>query len=317
MSTATAAAAPAASAMPATGRIVRGETQYDRTVSGLLAMILGVASIVGWLFIQYMAMQAFNGPTSAPLEIIEVSGGGGGTADGTVGESETIEVAGAAYGAAASNNESNASEFEEPSVAMTPNVVYDGLVGDGEAVMTQDMGPAVNSGSAVATGRRSSQKGTGRPGYGFGPGTGGVPREQRWNIIYDSGQTVEEYAKALDAMGVEVAVANGNQLTYARNLSAAKPLVRTGNPETEQRLYFLWLGGGRKAIDQQLFRNAGIEPGQGAIFHFYSKEVADRLAQLEVGFAKRQPGQIKRTRFRVSKNGNGYDLVVASQEPLR
>ena len=41
------------------------------------------------------------------------------------------------------------------------------------------------------------------------------------------------------------------------------------------------------------------------------------LAQLEVGYAKRQPGQIKRTRFRVSKNGNGYDLVVASQEPLR
>ncbi|MFM7128109.1 MAG: hypothetical protein ACKO0V_01970, partial [bacterium] len=89
------------------------------------------------------------------------------------------------------------------------------------------------------------------------------------------------------------------------------------SPEAEQRLYFLWLGGGRKAIDQQLFRNAGIDPGQGAIFHFYSKESADRLAQLEVGFAKRQPGQIKRTRFRVTKSGSGFELVVASQEPLR
>ncbi len=311
------AIAPSKQESLGTGRIVRGETQYDRTVSGLIAAILGVACVVGWLFIQYMAMQAFNRPMSAPLEIIEVSGGGGGTLEGTVGESETIEVPGAAYGAAASNNESNASEFEEASVSMTPNVVFDGLTGDSEAVMTQDLGPAVNSGGAVSTGRRSSQKGTGRPGYGFGPGTGGVPREQRWNIIYDSGQTVDEYAKALDAMGVEVAISNGNQLTYAKNLSNPKPLVRTGSPETEQRLYFLWLGGGRKAIDQQLFRNAGIDPGQGAIFHFYSKEFADRLAQLEVGYAKRQPGQIKRTRFRVTKNGNSYDLVVASQEPLR
>jgi hypothetical protein len=300
-----------------TGRIIRGESQYDRTVSGLIALILGVASIVGWLTIQVLALRAFEGPMAAPLEIIEVSGGGGGTLDGTAGESETIEVPGAAYGAAASNNESNASEFEEPSVAMTPDLVFDGLVGEGEAVLTLDLGPAVSSGGAVATGKRSSQKGTGRPGYGFGPGTGGVPREQRWNIVYESGQTVDEYAKALDAMGVEVAVANGNQLTYAKNLSSSKPTVRTGSPETENRLYFLWLGGGRKAIDQQLFRNAGIDAGQGAIFHFYSKEVADRLAQLEVAYARRQPGQIKRTRFRVSKSGAGYDLVVASQEPLR
>lgn len=314
MTTASALAQPHQSA---TGRIIRGETPYDRTVSGLIAMILGATTVVGWLTIQFLAMQAFNGPTAAPLEIIEVSGGGGGTLDGVVGESETIEVPGAAYGAAASNNESDASEFEEPSVAMTPDVVFDGLVGEGEAVLTMDLGPAVSSGGAVATGRRSSQKGTGRPGYGFGPGTGGVPREQRWNIVYESGQTVDEYARALDAMGVEVAVANGNQLTYARNLASSKPQVRTGSPESEKRLYFLWLGGGRKAIDQQLFRKAGIDPGQGAIFHFYTKEVADRLAQLEVAYAKRQPGQIKRTRFRVTKNGAGYDLVVASQEPLR
>ncbi|MFM7130640.1 MAG: hypothetical protein ACKO0V_14915 [bacterium] len=102
-----------------------------------------------------------------------------------------------------------------------------------------------------------------------------------------------------------------------RKIFSPKPTIRRGSPEAEQRLYFLWLGGGRKAIDQQLFRNAGIDPGQGAIFHFYSKESADRLAQLEVGFAKRQPGQIKRTRFRVTKSGNGFELVVASQEPLR
>jgi hypothetical protein len=300
-----------------TARVLRGETNYDRTVSGLVAAILGVAVVVAWLFVQFMAMQGFDLPTSAPLEIIEVSGGGGGSPDGTPGESESIEVPGAAYGAAASNNESNASEFEEPSVAMTPNVVFDGLIGEGDAVMTMDLGPAVSSGGAVATGRRASQRGTGRPGYGFGPGTGGVPREQRWNIVYESGQTVEEYARALDAMGVEVAVATGGDtLTYAKSLSASKPTIRTGQPDTEKRLYFVWLGSGRKGIDQQLFRTAGIEPGQGAIFHFYPKEVADRLAQLEVAYARRQPGQIKKTRFRVSRSGNRWDLVVASQEPL-
>ncbi len=311
MSTATTSAP-----QPQTGRILRGETPYDRTVSGLVASILGAASVVGWLGVQFMTMHAFNLPTSAPLEIIEVSGGGGGSPDGTPGESETIEVPGAAYGPAASNSESNAAEFEEPSVAMTPDQVFDGLAGEGDAVLTMDMGPAVSSGGAVATGRRASQKGTGRPGYGFGPGTGGVPREQRWNIVYDAGQTVEDYARALDAMGVEVAVARGNELTYARSLSAGRPVIRNGTPETEKRLYFVWIGSGRKGIDQQLFRNAGIDPGQGAIFHFYPKEVADRLAQLEVAYARRQPGQIKRTRFRVARNGERFDLSVASQEPL-
>lgn len=311
MSTATTSAP-----QPQTGRIIRGETPYDRTVSGLVASILGAASVVAWLGVQFMTMHAFNLPTSAPLEIIEVSGGGGGSPDGTPGESETIEVPGAAYGPAASNSESNAAEFEEPSVAMTPDQVFDGLAGEGDAVLTMDMGPAVSSGGAVATGRRASQKGTGRPGYGFGPGTGGVPREQRWNIVYDAGQTVEDYARALDAMGVEVAVARGNELTYARSLSAGRPVIRNGTPETEKRLYFVWIGSGRKGIDQQLFRNAGIDPGQGAIFHFYPKEVADRLAQLEVAYARRQPGQIKRTRFRVARNGDRFDLSVASQEPL-
>lgn len=303
-------------APPATGRILRGETPYDRTVSGLLAAILGTAAVVAWLGVQFMTMHAFSLPGSVPLEIIEVSGGGGGSPDGTPGESETIEVPGAAYGPAASNSESNAAEFEEPSVAMTPDQVFDGLAGEGDAVLTMDLGPAVSSGGAVATGRRSSQKGTGRPGYGFGPGTGGVPREQRWNIVYDAGQTVEDYARALDAMGVEVAVARGNELTYASKLSAGRPAIRNGSPETEKRLYFVWIGSGRKGIDQQLFRNAGIDPGQGAIFHFYTKEVADKLAQLEVAYARRQPGQIKRTRFRVTRSGDRFDLAVASQEPL-
>jgi len=309
-------AATGSPAQPQSGRILRGETPYDRTVSGLVASILGAASVVAWLGVQFMTMHAFNLPTSAPLEIIEVSGGGGGSLDGTPGESETIEVPGAAYGPAASNSESNAAEFEEPSVAMTPDQVFDGLAGEGDAVLTMDLGPAVSSGGAVATGRRASQKGTGRPGYGFGPGTGGVPREQRWNIVYDAGQTVEDYARALDAMGVEVAVARGTELTYARSLSAGRPVIRNGMPETEKRLYFVWIGSGRKGIDQQLFRNAGIDPGQGAIFHFYPKEVADRLAQLEVAYARRQPGQIKRTRFRVARNGDRFDLSVASQEPL-
>ena len=56
----------------------------------------------------------------------------------------------------------------------------------------------------------------------LGPGDGGVPREQRWSIVYNPGQTPDEYAVQLDALKVELAVVSGpNQLTYVSNFSNA------------------------------------------------------------------------------------------------
>jgi hypothetical protein len=173
-------------------------------------------------------------------------------------------------------------------------------------------------GGPVASGRRASKLGTGGPGLGIGPGDGGIPAEQRWSIVYNPGQTIDEYARQLDALGVELAVVSGqDRLTYVSRFSAPTPSTRNGSGQGDNRLYFLWQGRGRKASDVALLRKAGIEVGEGVVIQFYPKAVELQLAQLEVRYRGRQPSEIRFTRFSVEPRGDGYGFTVLAQEPLR
>ena len=84
--------------------------------------------------------------------------------------------------------------------------MLDAVAEAGQSLAEVDLGAVMPSGGPVASGRRASKLGTGGPGLGLGPGDGGVPAEQRWSIVYNPGQTIEEYARQLDALGVELAV---------------------------------------------------------------------------------------------------------------
>ncbi len=297
---------------------VLGESKFDRVTSMLMAIVLGGFMVVGWLGVLYLSNQAFAGRVSTPLEIIEVSGGGGGSPDGTVGSTEKIDVAGADAAAAASNNEEVASDFEQPSVEQTPSAMIETATEAGQSLAEVDLGAVMPTGGPVASGRRSSKLGTGGPGLGFGPGDGGVSREQRWSIIYNPGQSPDEYARQLDAFGVQLAVvADQNQLRYVWNFSSPKPDTRFGSGRTDNRLYFLWQGRGRKASDITLLQKAGITVGEGVVFQFYPAEIERRLAELEVRYRGRQPAEIRVTRFHVIPKGNSYDFEVAAQETLR
>ncbi|WP_250846655.1 hypothetical protein [Aquisphaera insulae] len=298
--------------------LVLGESLYDRVTSFLMAVIAGAAMVVGLLGIVYIANQAYASRVTAPLEIIEVSGGGGGSPDGTPGSTEKIDVPGADAAPFASNNEEEAGDFEEPSVQTTPGAMLDAVAEASSGLAEVDLGAVMPNGGAVATGRRASKLGTGGPGLGFGPGDGGVAREQRWSIVYNPGQTPDEYARQLDALKVELAVVSGpDQLTYVSNFSSPQPTKRIGNGRNDGRLYFLWQGRGRKASDITLLRKAGIEVGEGVVLQFYPRNVEEQLAQLEVRYRGRQPGEIRVTRFSVVARGDGYGFQVIAQETLR
>lgn len=307
-------AAPPAPAAPR----VRGESDYDRVTALLTAVVLGALMVFGWLWIIYATTRAYAARAAQPLEIVEVYGGGGGSPEGEIGATETIDVPGAAAGERASNNTADASEFEQPEVMMTPGVALDAAVDAGQAIAVNDLGPAMPGGGAVASGRRASRVGSGRPGYGFGPGDGGVRREERWSIIYNPGQTSGEYAKQLDALRVELATINGpDTLIYASRFSADQPQTHIGPARTDGRLYFAWQGRGRKGSDMELMKKAGIDVGEKPILQFYPKEVEDTLAQLEVGYRGRQPSEIRVTRFRVVPKGSSYGFEVIDQQTLR
>jgi hypothetical protein len=298
---------------------VLGETRYDRVTSLLMAIVLSAILVVGWLGLVYATNQAYARRVSAPLEIVEVFGGGGGDPEGTPGSTEKVDLAGADAAPMASNNEEpNPADFEEPSVQQAPGGIIDAVADASDALPELDLGAVMPRGGPVATGKRASKIGTGGPGLGFGPGDGGVSREQRWSIIYNNDQNLDDYARQLDAFGVELAVVAGkNQLVYVRNFSNAEPTKRYGNGQGDDRLYFLWQGRGRKASDLALLKKADVDVGSANVFQFYNKQTEEKLAQLEVKYRGRQPAEIRVTRFGVVPEGDGYDLVVVAQEPLR
>ena len=296
---------------------VLGETLYDRITSGLMASVVGAMLVVGWLGLIIASDRAYASRATPPIKIIEVFGGGGGSPDGTPGSMESIDVAGADAGPFASNSMEEAGEFEEPAVAQTPSVMLDFVGEAADGVTEADVQTAQPTGGAVATGKRSSKIGTGGPAFGYGPGDGGVPREQRWSIVYNPGQSVDDYARQLDAFGIELASVVSGTLQYASHFTENPPRKRSGSSSSEGRLYFLWRGQGRKTSDLELLRRAGIDVGEGSIFQFYPVEVENTLAQLEVKFRNRQPGEIRMTRFAVVPSGQSYTFEVVSQEPLR
>ncbi len=318
MSAATTTTPSAEKKAPAFEPRVLGESLYDRVTSLLMAVVLGALLVVAWLGLVFASNQEYSARVTSPLQIVEVFGGGGGSPDGTPGSTESIDVPGADAAPMASNNEEIPGDFEQPSVQTTPGAMLDAALEAGQLVAEVDIGPAMPSGGPVAGGRRASKLGTGGPGLGFGPGDGGVGRENRWSIIYPEGQRPDEYARELDALGVELAVVAGpDQLTYVSNFSSPQPTVRHGGGASEGRLYFIWEGRARKTSDLALLRKAGIEVGEGVVFQFYPPEAEKQLADLEYRYRGRAPGEIRVTRFEVVPKGNSYGFKVVAQELLR
>lgn len=316
MSTAAAIPGPApAAGPPAPG--VRGESDYDRVTSLLLAVIVGAALILGWLWLVFATNRAYQARVTAPLEIVEVGGGGGGSPEGELGGVETVNVPGGAAADRASNNEEEAGAFEEPSVEAMPAAMLDTVAEAGQSLAEVDLGAVMPTGGRVATGKRASKIGNGAVGFGFGPGDGGVTRQDRWSIVYDPGQTPDEYARQLDGLGIELAVVSGKQMIYVSRFGQDVPVKRVGTGVGDNRLYFLWRGQGRKGSDLALLRKAGIDVGEGVILQFYPPGVEQTLAELEARHRGRTPAEIRRTQFRVAAVGERYGFEVASQETLR
>ena len=166
------------------------------------------------------------------------------------------------------------------------------------------------------TGKAGSAKGTGRRALGFGNGTGGMPREQRWFVKFGERAALDEYARQLEYFGIELgALLPDGRLAYLTKLTETVPDVRyekTG--AAESRLYMTWQGGERRTADVQLFAKAKIEvQPETVIFHFYPKKTENVLAQLEVAYRNRPVSQIRRTYFAVEPEARAYKFTVFRQ----
>ena len=184
-----------------------GESPYDQVTSFLMAVVLGAILVVGWLALVYVSNQAYASRVTSPLQIIEVSGGGGGQSRGDARldredrrrrrrrrgvRLEQRGRAGRLRGAFASSRPRARCSTRSPRPARTwPRST--------SAPSCPAAGPSPAASAA-------SKLGTGGPGLGSGPATAAFAPEQRWSIIFNEGQSPEEYARQLDALGVELAV---------------------------------------------------------------------------------------------------------------
>lgn len=297
--------------------VVRVESAHDRATSFLLAVVLGAGLVAGWLSVIAATTSAYQARTTPPVRVVEVAGGGGGTPEGKVGSVEEVNIAGGAAADKASNNEEDATEFEAPSVEARPAAMLDAVVDAGENLAEVDLSAVSPTGGKLASGRKRSKVGDGGPGFGFGPGDGGILREDRWSVLFKPGATPDEYARQLDFFRIELAIIEENHLVYVSNFSAPTPTKRLGTGISDNRLYFIWRGLGRKEGDLALLAKAGLNVGEAVIFLFWPEAAEQALAQLEVKYKGRQPAEIRSTRFGVVGDGGAYQFEVLSQEPLR
>ena len=172
---------------------------------------------------------------------------------------------------------------------------------------------------AITGGTPGSAEGTGGRPLGDGPGTGGLPREQRWMIRFADEESVDKYAEQLDFFGIELGVLfpGRGELIYISNMSNATPTKRVVQTGDDQRLYMNWQGGSRKSADAELFQKAGVNVSGGIVLHFYPRRTEDLLAQKERAYANRPVKQIRRTYFVVIEQGSGYDFAVTQQHFFR
>ena len=297
---------------------VLGESIYDRVTSFLMAVVLGALMIVGLLGLIYLTNQAYASRVTAPLQIVEVSGGGGGSPEGTPGSTEKIDVPGADPAAFASNNEEEAGDFEEPSVQVAPGAMLDAVAEAGSGLAEVDLGPVMPSGGPVASGKRASKLGTGGPGLGLGPATAAWPASSDGASFTIPSRPPRNTPGS--SMLWEWSLPSSRDLTssFTSRISPARS-PRSGTDRGGATVGSTSSGRGEVARRRTLPCSArpGIEVGEGVVLQFYPRGVEDQLAQLEVRYRGRQPGEIRVTRFSVVPRDNGYGFQVIAQETLR
>jgi hypothetical protein len=274
---------------------------FDNVASLILSLLILLSAIVIVLFSVWVGNKMFRPQLAVPVVLEDV---GGGRPDGVVGESMALDAPDSAEIA-------RGTDLEAPQIQDTLSKVSSVI----SAHVTELEDPGLVEQVGAPGGGKLQGDGR-RVAYGFGDGPPGLPRFKRWEIYYAEAGTLDEYARQLDFFKIELAAIDGDQVTYVSNFTAGTPTKRTAPGAAEKRLYMSWRQGNLKQADRQLLERAGVSPQNKLIVQFYPPDVENRLAQLELAFAGRKPGQIRRTRFAVRAAGDGFEYYVLDQTPL-
>ncbi|MBU4271951.1 MAG: hypothetical protein KKA28_08840 [Planctomycetes bacterium] len=275
-------------------------SRYDRVSSLLISLLILIGSLVSILLIAWLTSKIFVSQAAVPVELADFSGD-----DGPVGGGQTPEPP--------NPEEIREMEIEEPVITETLTTISS--VVQKQVPMLDDPMIAHKKTSGMGFGHG---EGRGR-GDGVGDGSGGSSRG--WEVRFDKGATLDVYARQLDFFKIELGVLlPDGRLVYAKNFSKPRPDVRyVNNPsEKEKRYYLTWRKGGLQQADRELLAKAGINVGKNIILKFLLPALEQRLVALERAYAAgRDPKSIRRTRFGVRSDGDGYAFFVLDQSYKR
>lgn len=279
---------------------------YDHVASLIVALLLLLGICVGLLLMVWLSVRVLTRPDPIPVIVEEIRGPGG-VPEGFAGEGMNLE-------GPMTDEIGSDPALIVPQMQRTMEVMADAM-----ARSTADLSnPSLSE--ELATGGIGGSRGDGRrPALGVGGGDGaGIPRQQRWEIVFPEGQTPEQYAAFLDQFQIELAaVGAGPEIEYASKFAGAgSPVVRKGRREDEKRMYLSWSRGQLRDADLNLLRRAGVGTQGRIVVQFVPPELENLLAFKEREFAQRDATRIRRTRFRVVAREGQYDFEVDAQTPL-
>jgi hypothetical protein len=297
-------------------------TRYDRVTSLLLSLIMLCAIVASSMGVIWASNRTWIvRQTVQPVEMLEVIEDveGGGAEDGVLGESLYAPGPESPDVSTASSMDDIISD--QPTIEATMTAVLDSV---GVAMeMSDQLMMGEDIGSSTLPGGNPKGKGRHRN-LGKGPGDGGgVKRQERWEILFDAGQTEEEYARQLDYFRVELGAISDRKMYLVSNLARSRPDVKVsaGGPD-EKRLYFSWRSGGRRQVDLNLLAKAGVPiAGNVIVLQFYPFETEQLLARLERDYLEQAKGHkdlrvVRKTRFSVVRKSGGYEFQITRQEYL-
>jgi hypothetical protein len=277
-------------------------SSYDRVSSWLVSALVVVGVAVAALVFIYFTRQLLEEHFAVPVTTVGSGGGGTGGISDPTGTGQDLEPPGT----------DEAPDLTEPQLQDTLSAVATAVTSRSALIADENIDANMEpvAGAGAGDSRRPGGGGGegggfgGGIGSGFGRGRGGGPETKR-EIRYEP-QNLNEYAQWLDFY----------KIYYAYNLSRAKPDVRVSDPsqQPESRLSFNSTLSQFAALDRQLAAKAGIADKGEIILQFFPDETATLLLDLEQKSAGgRTPEQIRRTIFRVTRNGNRFEFSVAEQ----
>ncbi len=281
------------------------ETRYDRWTSFLLSLVFVTLLVVAWLSAVWLTNLIRDIPFPSTIELIEIAGGDPGGVEGAI-----QQVDGRQH-----------QDVEDMSVIDRPNDQVqienqitqwlDALAELPMEILDQQEAPDKDSyGKAGNQSGNSTQRGLGEGGAG-----NGLPREQRWVILYSSGQSLAEYAQLLDYFKIELGAIVDGRVVYVSQVSTDSPRQRTRLPGEDRRIRWLWRGGQRRQTDASLLKSVGLPIDESTIImQFLPPEIESRLVQLERTYMDVSVQDIQRTAFGIRSGDEGFSFYVIEQE---